>query len=525
MRLNKYALICILLFASSLVHAQGIRYDNVLQGQEGVAIAGANVEVCSPSGNNATYPCSVPASIYSDESLTTPISQPFTTSSTGSYGFWAAPGHYVVQLWGAGLTNTNFDVFLASGGEAVPGDAIQYVSPNGNDSNDGLSWGTAKATITAAYTALPPCGYGSRTWSNCGTIYLAAGAWSVSSEISISSPFVQIRGRGEQATRILWTGTSGAAFYFTASPFNGGNLSNSAENNPGCNLCDLSIDGSGAGAGTYGIETYNIEGFHARGVGIQNFAGAGDACYYATASGTNVPNERYDVTIEMENCTVGWEAVSPSPYGGTFGYGWHNFWINPLSGQTAVVLNGANVSEDTMHIIINGSSGSTGFSLLNSASMTQDTGMIHMEGVSTGFSTASGTYIAFVGNIDEGFSAPTDSISGCLEALNWSTSSSIQFMKEGTACAVNSNLVVWGNPSSSLSGLSAGSCTLSSGTCSHTFTQPYPASPVPPPVCEIGPSATGNTYKYSASNTSITISSSSAADSSVVSFLCSLANN
>jgi hypothetical protein len=33
--------------------------------------------------------------------------------------------------------------------------ANQYVSPGGNDSNDGLSWGTAKLTVMAAYDALP----------------------------------------------------------------------------------------------------------------------------------------------------------------------------------------------------------------------------------------------------------------------------------------------------------------------------------------------------------------------------------
>jgi hypothetical protein len=36
--------------------------------------------------------------------------------------------------------------------------ASQYVSPHGNDLNDGLSWGTAKLTIMAAYDALPTKG-------------------------------------------------------------------------------------------------------------------------------------------------------------------------------------------------------------------------------------------------------------------------------------------------------------------------------------------------------------------------------
>lgn len=46
-------------------------------------------------------------------------------------------------------------------------DAIQYVSPNGLDTNDGLSWGTAKLSIYAAYNAL----YGLATPG--GTIFVA----------------------------------------------------------------------------------------------------------------------------------------------------------------------------------------------------------------------------------------------------------------------------------------------------------------------------------------------------------------
>src|SRR5947208_1447060 len=47
-------------------------------------------------------------------------------------------------------------------------DAIVYVSPNGSDSNDGRSWGSAKATILAAYDGLPASG---------GTIYITGGSF------------------------------------------------------------------------------------------------------------------------------------------------------------------------------------------------------------------------------------------------------------------------------------------------------------------------------------------------------------
>lgn len=50
--------------------------------------------------------------------------------------------------------------------EPSAGQPIQYVDYTGNDNNDGLSWGTAKASVMAAYDALPAYG---------GTIYIMAG--------------------------------------------------------------------------------------------------------------------------------------------------------------------------------------------------------------------------------------------------------------------------------------------------------------------------------------------------------------
>jgi len=47
-------------------------------------------------------------------------------------------------------------------------DSVRYVSPNGDDSFDGLSWDTPKKTILAAYDSLPGTG---------GTIYIADGSW------------------------------------------------------------------------------------------------------------------------------------------------------------------------------------------------------------------------------------------------------------------------------------------------------------------------------------------------------------
>lgn len=73
---------------------------------------------------------------------------------------------------------------------------VYYVDPvAGSDSNDGLSWGKAKATITAAVTSATTSG---------GTVRLSAGVHSISSAVSIPN-FVSVRGEGE-STIVRCTG-------------------------------------------------------------------------------------------------------------------------------------------------------------------------------------------------------------------------------------------------------------------------------------------------------------------------------
>src|SRR5437899_8470429 len=53
--------------------------------------------------------------------------------------------------------------------------AIRYVSGTGNDSNDGLSWGSSKATVFAALVSLPG-GNVVGPVSGSGTVYVAPGS-------------------------------------------------------------------------------------------------------------------------------------------------------------------------------------------------------------------------------------------------------------------------------------------------------------------------------------------------------------
>ncbi len=184
-----------LLFAAwaPQARAQGARKDDLVINSAGQPVGGASIAICNATATigTSTTPCSPLATIYTDATLATPATNPFAADGLGNYGFWAPPGTYQVQLYGPQVTTTLKTVVLpcvpgsscAGGGTSSPNaaikpgasDAVQYVSPNGNDSNDGLSMGTAKLTIMAAYDALGQGG---------GTIYITgsstSGAWCTS---------------------------------------------------------------------------------------------------------------------------------------------------------------------------------------------------------------------------------------------------------------------------------------------------------------------------------------------------------
>jgi len=94
----------------------------------------------------------------------------------------------------AELISVNGALYLCSGPSTwklfahapKPTDAIQFASPNGKDNNDGLSWGSAKLTIMAAYDALPSTG---------GVIYFTAGV----AATSTGGQGIWICGSGDKA--------------------------------------------------------------------------------------------------------------------------------------------------------------------------------------------------------------------------------------------------------------------------------------------------------------------------------------
>src|SRR5581483_5483591 len=98
---------------------------------------------------NSTSGCAGLSAIYSDPGMTRLITQPIVTDGYGNWNAFAQSGQlYYVQFYGSGVsTSIRWIMVNVTANAAVKpqaSDAVQYVSPNGNDTSDGFSLGSAK---------------------------------------------------------------------------------------------------------------------------------------------------------------------------------------------------------------------------------------------------------------------------------------------------------------------------------------------------------------------------------------------
>ncbi len=92
-------------------HAQGSRKDDIVLNARGTPLAGATIRVCTSSATG--QPCAPLALIYSDAALTQAKANPTTTDGLGNYNFYAAPGRYMIEISGPGITTRQIpDVIL-----------------------------------------------------------------------------------------------------------------------------------------------------------------------------------------------------------------------------------------------------------------------------------------------------------------------------------------------------------------------------------------------------------------------------
>jgi hypothetical protein len=82
--------------------AQSSRKDDIVFNSRGTPLAGATVRVCSMPTSG--QPCTPLAQIYSDSALTQALANPTATDGLGNYFFYAAPGKYMIEISGPGIT-------------------------------------------------------------------------------------------------------------------------------------------------------------------------------------------------------------------------------------------------------------------------------------------------------------------------------------------------------------------------------------------------------------------------------------
>lgn len=282
------------------------------------------------------------------------------------------------------------------------------MSIGGSDTQDGMNWRSAKATIPAAYDSLPPCSINGLRWHHCGDIQVGSGRFRIGNQLVIESPYVWLRGRGAVVTELFYAKPYGCAILWTARPYNTG-----LGKTYGGGIFNLTLEGPGQtanGGNACGIETRDIVGFQMRGVSIQNFSGA---CWWDHAA--LYWNERFKVSAELSDCGIGWrltvdrsDAVYPNA---TFGYGNFSLWINAFPGQRGIDESGGVLSYSNVHLIEN-MNGGTALRMRNSAAWYSNLIDIHFEGPAEGFDIGPTSRFQGVGPVDSGL---PNSISGDYE--------------------------------------------------------------------------------------------------------------
>jgi hypothetical protein len=183
---------------------------------------------------------------------------PLPAAGSTSWYTYAQALHDAVNAWGSG-----------GGGGASTGDKIVYVSKAGNDTNNGLSWATAKLTINGALALLPG--------NTVGTIEAGAGTYQES--LTLAGGKV-IRGQGRFATIIELTANGNLVTV--------NNENNSRLEHLGLRFASSSVSGNllyHTNAFTCDYEDVRFSGTNTAGqIGYRYDANAGDShffqCYF-----------------------------------------------------------------------------------------------------------------------------------------------------------------------------------------------------------------------------------------------------
>lgn len=153
---------------------QGSRKDDVVFNSRGTPLAGAAVRVCVMPASG--QPCSPLALIYSDVALTQALPNPTTTDGLGNYNFYAAPGKYMIEISGPGITTRQIPNVILPSDPTAP--AFSSVSSTGGISAFSLNL-TGNLTVNGNASVLGSLASGTLNLTNQLTPPGAAGTGTV----------------------------------------------------------------------------------------------------------------------------------------------------------------------------------------------------------------------------------------------------------------------------------------------------------------------------------------------------------
>jgi hypothetical protein len=380
----KKLLLSLLLLLPSVAFTQDVsqRYQAQVIGSRGLPLANQNVAVCTQPAVTTTQPCSPLAILGTSTTTSSGGPNPLTTDANGNFFFYATPGKYTIQIYGpqvgtpfiqpdtvigvsgVGGTVTTLTVTGAlnangngaAGNVAVKyatGDAVRYVSATGNDANDGLSMGTAKATLSGVISTLPNCtpiqgAYNTGGGINqlapsftapCGTIYLAANpnGYSLTSTLTLNGKLIKIVGIGELPVGINCTTTTTCINVNNVAPFTAG--PDELWPTDG-GVYNIVLNGQQGLTNQIGLSVTEANNYNLDHVRFTNFNGTGAGCAKFITVTSGNPMEELNLNyVEYDNCTNGlWL------HGGTqnsFGHNifHHQHWLLN-NGQCGLTLDG-----------------------------------------------------------------------------------------------------------------------------------------------------------------------------------------
>jgi hypothetical protein len=265
------------------------------------------------------------------------------TTLTGVYATTNTGTHSGTETFTGALNSNN----LAAGNVAnkpVSADSARYVSAAGNDSNDGLSMGTAKATISGAYSSLANCsnirfndgGAGQQYTAPCGTIYVAesTSGYTISTTLAVSGPFVRVIGLGEHPT--VLNCATGATPCVTWTANTTGGVAYSSD----FGFANITFNGNNT-AGSSGLNCVDCVGVTLDHLRFANFSGAGSKGLRLVALNFYMEETQLNnIYFDNDTCQLSMEGTGALA-NSSFGHQWWSHLEFTLgNGQTAVCASG-----------------------------------------------------------------------------------------------------------------------------------------------------------------------------------------